>query len=117
MLHLGFVFVRRELRKLIGTMLGTDEDAAIHWGRGFGFGKSFSAAVVIVLSIHLRILSDPLLPCLATDKCTPHGASNHFAGHYEYRRCQDYPYTPCLMRHEKQDIHQEGQQRNEQGWE
>lgn len=80
-----------------------------------GRGPQFVArrgvlAIVEVLAAHLCIFGDATFSRLAADEGATHGAGHDAAGGQQDGGPEDDPSAPLEMRHEEQDVNQEGEQ-------
>lgn len=71
-------------------------------------------AVVEVLAVHLRVLSDTALPSLAADEGAAHRTGEDAAGGEDDRSGEDDPAAPFEMGYEEEDVDEKGEQGDQQ---
>jgi len=67
-------------------------------------------AVVVVLSAHLSVLGDALLPCLAANDGPTHRARNETAECHQDGSGENDVGAPCHVRDEEEDIDEKAEQ-------
>jgi hypothetical protein len=88
------------------------------WRLSLGELRGYSRGIavrIVVLTIHLVVLSDAPLPCLAAHQCPPHGTRHDSTRDNDDGSTKDDPSSPAHMWNKQQNIDQESEQRDQEG--
>lgn len=119
-LAVSFLTFHLECSKLSGTLGLINLSAAAHWRWAVGPGKLvgkhslLAKVVVVVCAAHVCILGNALFAGFPAYKRTAHGTGHDTRCNDEDCSRKHDPATPLYVRHEQQNVDQEGQKSDQQ---